>query len=90
MQVMTLRSYASLGGAGAGAATAALWVGGGAMWWWSALMVTLGVLVGAVLGTLTGQGLVKEEWSGWVGALLVPTLAVAVFQFLVSLLFARG
>jgi len=53
-------------------------------------MVTLGVLVGAVLGTLTGQGLVKEEWSGWVGALLVPTLAVAVFQVLLSLLFARG
>jgi hypothetical protein len=75
--------YAFVGALGGAVVTAAFWFGMGTDAVWTSGAICAGAVLGA--GVLTGDGSVQEAWSGWIGALVVPPVFIAVLNALLIL-----
>lgn len=72
-----------LGGAAGAVVTAAIWVSLGVQPVAAIVAVAVGTMLGAAVGLFTGEGVVQEAWSGWLGALIIPVVVLGLFNVVV-------
>jgi hypothetical protein len=85
--VAATRTYPVLGGVAGAAVTAAFWFTLTVSWWF-AIPTLIGAMAGSALGYEIGNGNVKEEWSGWFGAVVMPAVVIALANGFVLLYIA--
>jgi hypothetical protein len=84
-------TFALCGGVPGALVTAAFWTlpSGGIDWRVGGPLVS-GFVVGAVLGVVVGDGVMKEEWAGRFGATVIPTVVVGFLNFVVFVVVAAS